>query len=191
MGGLFAALLIIAPLGLVSVVLAMVGAGAGVLYNLYFKATAWSWVPYLVALPLLPIWVWTTVRGWDGWMLSFYPMGMLTVIGLHLADTLPDIQADTEHGIRGFAHRLGERRTLLMCWLSSLVPPLLAITLAAAGLAAMRYVAPATFLSLLLIGLAITYYSRAQRPDWRPHFALLGVAAITLGVGWLLALYYR
>lgn len=186
--GLLAGLFVVAALGTLAVVLAMVGAGAGIVYNLYLKTTVWSWFPYLVGLPLLPVWVWIAIRGWDIRLLLLYPLGALMVIGLHLADTLPDIDADKEHGVQGFAHRLGARRALRLCWLSLLLPPLLTIIAALASLADMRYIAPAALLSLLLTGHAIAYYVFSRRRDWRLHFTLLAAAVITLAGGWLLSL---
>ena len=37
------------------------GTGLGIAYDLWFKRTVWSWLPYLLALPLLPIWVFTAL----------------------------------------------------------------------------------------------------------------------------------
>jgi 4-hydroxybenzoate polyprenyltransferase len=187
--GLSAGVLVVAPLGSGVVALAIIGAGAGMIYNLYLKRTIWSWLPYLVALPLLPIWVWTAVRGWDGRLLLLYPLGALMVVGLHVADTLPDIQSDTAHGIKGFAHRMGEQRAMLLCWLCSLLPPPLAIGAAAVGLADLHVVALAAICSLLLTATAIAYFLLARRWDWRLHFALLATATIILAGGWLLALH--
>lgn len=186
--GLGAALLLVAPLGLRATMLALLGAGAGIGYDLLLKTTRWSWLPYLVALPLLPIWVWTTVRGWDARLLTLYPLGALLVVSLHLANTLPDITADTGYGVRGFAHWLGPRWATRLCWLSAAVSPLLAIVAALAGWADLRRVLPAALLALLLSGLAIGYDARSQRCDWRIFFTLLAAAAVTLGLGWLLAL---
>ena len=45
-------------------------------------------------------------------------MGALLVLGIHLADTLPDLELDAVAGVRGLAHRLGRRRALALCWLS-------------------------------------------------------------------------
>lgn len=109
-GGLIIGLLLVAPLGSVIVGLTLLGASAGLIYNLFLKRTLWSWVPYSIAVPLLPIWVWTALRGWDARLLWLYPLGALMTVALHLADTLPDIAADTRYGVRGLAHRLGEKR---------------------------------------------------------------------------------
>jgi hypothetical protein len=60
---------LVAPLGLVTTALAVLGTGVGIGYNVFLKRTAWSWLPYLIALPLLPIWVWTALRGWEARLL--------------------------------------------------------------------------------------------------------------------------
>ena len=41
--------------GIASFLLCAVGTLTGIVYSLWLKRTIWSWVPYLVALPLLPI----------------------------------------------------------------------------------------------------------------------------------------
>lgn len=187
-GGLAGALVLVAPLGIVPTALAGLGAGAGVIYNLYLKRTAWSWLPYLVALPLLPIWVWTAIRGWDARLLWLYPLGGFMVVALHLADTLPDIQADARYGIQGLAHRLGERRARLVCWLFAGLAPLVPVMAAWVGIADLAVVVASATLAWLLIATAITYSLRARRWEWRLHFSLLATATSILGIGWLAAL---
>lgn len=186
--GLLGALVLVAPLGLVTAALAILGAGTGVVYNLYLKRTAWSWLPYLVALPLLPIWVWTALRGWDVRLLWLYPLGGFMVVALYLADTLPDIQDDARYGIRGFAHRLGERRARGVCWLFAGLAPLVSVAAAWAGIADLTTVVVAATLAWLLLATAITYSLRARRWEWRLHFSLLATATSILGIGWLVAL---
>jgi 4-hydroxybenzoate polyprenyltransferase len=137
---------------------------------------------------LLPIWVWTALRGWDARLLWLYPLGGSMVVALHLADTLPDIRADTHQGIRGFAHRLGERRARGVCWLCAGLAPLLALTAARAGFADLTIVVAAATLAWLLIAAAIVYSLRARRWEWRLHFFLLAAATSILGIGWLVAL---
>lgn len=148
--GLAAALLLVVPLGQPVALLAILGAGAGLIYNLALKGTRWSWLPYLVAVPLLPIWVWSALRGWDVRLLSLYPLGALMAVSLHLADTLPDIEADTQHGVRGVAHRLGPAYARLLCWLTALLPPLLVVGAASAGLANLNTARWAALLSVVL-----------------------------------------
>jgi 4-hydroxybenzoate polyprenyltransferase len=187
-GGLVAALVLVAPLGLATAALALLGTGMGMVYNLYLKRTGWSWLPYLIAIPLLPIWVWTALRGWEARLLWLYPLGGSMVVALHLADTLPDIRADARHGIRGVAHRLGERRARGVCWLCAGLAPLASVTAAWAGLADLPVVVAAATLAWLLIAAAIAYSLRARRWEWRLHFFLLAAATSILGIGWLVAL---
>ena len=66
---------------------AVVYAAAGVAYDLGLKYTRWSWAPFVVAFPLLPIWSWTAVRGWDRRLRWVYPVGAPLVLGIHLANT--------------------------------------------------------------------------------------------------------
>ena len=41
--------------------LCALGNGVGIAYSIWFKRTMWSWVPYVLAIPLIPVWVWTAI----------------------------------------------------------------------------------------------------------------------------------
>jgi 4-hydroxybenzoate polyprenyltransferase len=85
--------------------------GGGHAYNLGLKATAWSWLPYLVAFGSLPAVV--TLAGPDpAWPPPWAPLvaGMLGV-GAHLLNALPDFADDAATGVRGLPHRLGPAAT--------------------------------------------------------------------------------
>lgn len=83
------------------------GVAFGHLYNLYFKATPLSWLPYAVAFGSLPAVV--TLAGeppmWPPtWMvLTAAALG----VAAHFLNTLPDFEADEATGIQGLPHRLG------------------------------------------------------------------------------------
>jgi len=79
-----------AMLGPVSVPLVLAMTAAGVVYDLWLKRTAASFVPYIFGLPLLPIWAWVCVREADPRLWLTYPLGVLVGFGLHLANALPD-----------------------------------------------------------------------------------------------------
>src|SRR6476469_8930825 len=55
--GLIAMVVFSAGFGWGAFGLCALGTGAGVAYSFWFKRTIWSGIPYLIALPLLPIWV--------------------------------------------------------------------------------------------------------------------------------------
>ncbi|PRZ09706.1 4-hydroxybenzoate polyprenyltransferase [Isoptericola sp. CG 20/1183] len=104
----------------VSVVLGFAaGAGAGLAnlgvllggwtYNLWFKRTALSWLPYAVAFGLLPVFVVAAAgdgRSAPGWMVL---AGALLGVGAHVANVLPDLEDDRATGVHGLPHRLGRR----------------------------------------------------------------------------------
>jgi 4-hydroxybenzoate polyprenyltransferase len=82
-------------------------AGGGHAYNLGLKATAWSWLPYLVAFGSLPAVV--SLAGPEHPWPPLWAMlvaGMLGV-GAHFLNALPDFADDAVTGVRGLPHRLG------------------------------------------------------------------------------------
>ncbi len=88
--------------------------GSGHLYNVYFKATAWSWLPYAVAFGSLPavVSLADSPAQWPAtWMI-----GTAAMLGIaaHFLNTLPDLEDDTATGVRGLPHRLGALRSRLI-----------------------------------------------------------------------------
>ena len=94
-----AAAALAATLGLGSFGLAMLGMGCGLAYDVRLKRTIWSALPFMVAIPVLPAWVWLTLGAWEAVLWWLLPLGALIGLALHLANTLPDIDADAAYGI--------------------------------------------------------------------------------------------
>jgi 4-hydroxybenzoate polyprenyltransferase len=200
-------LLAAVPLGPVCVLAAALFTGAGVVYDVWLKGTAWSAVPFLVAFPALPIWAWTAVAPFEPRLLEGYVIGGPLVAGLHLADTLPDLEGDLAHGLRGLAHRLGARGTRRLMWGTVLSSPLALLVLAALPGRRAHVLGPAVVAAALCVLAAFLVSSGGEtaartpvasgraaasgwvtldaRRRWRVAFALLVVAAIVVGLGWL------
>ncbi|HEX2892893.1 MAG TPA: UbiA family prenyltransferase [Marmoricola sp.] len=90
------------------------GVASGHAYNLWLKATAWSWLPYAVAFGALPAAV-SLAGGTPHWP----PVWMVltaAVIGVaaHLLNALPDLADDLATGVRGLPHRLGPTAARLL-----------------------------------------------------------------------------
>ncbi len=102
------------------------GTGLGIAYNLWFKRTVWSWLPYLLALPLLPIWVFAALGKPEPRLLLLYPLGALATVGVHLAQSLPDVAIDRAAGLPTAPSRLGQQLTFAVAWLTTLSAPALA-----------------------------------------------------------------
>ena len=94
--------------GNAALAVAVTGLATGILYDLRLKATALSWLPFAIGIPLLPIFAWIGTTG------SVPPaiaaLALLAVpagAGLAVANALADIPADDAAGTRTVATRLG------------------------------------------------------------------------------------
>ena len=186
--GLLAMLLGSAWLGPASFVLCALGTGAGLAYDLAFKRSALSWLPYLVALPLLPTWVWASLGAFDPALLALYPLGACATVAVHLAQALPDVTGDRAAGIRNATTLLGERRALLICWAAALAAPVLALPAASLLGARPAVVAPAALLAAVLVLVDVTLTWVRSGLGVRACFPCVALATAAMGLGWVLAL---
>jgi 4-hydroxybenzoate polyprenyltransferase len=120
--------------------LAHLGAVASAwLYNLWFKKTWLSWLPYAASFGLLPAFL--SYGGLGGGMHGSPPTWAMTVlaallgIGIHFLNTLPDLVQDNETGVRHLplriALRIGAPKLL---WISVTWTALVAAGIVVAGL---------------------------------------------------------
>lgn len=185
--GLLAMVAFGAGFGPAALALLLLGTGAGLVYDLRFKRSILSWLPYLVALPLLPIWVATALVGFDPRLLLLYPLGGLAVVGVHLAQALPDTRGDRAAGVRNLASALGERRAIVACWAATLSAPALALALAPALLdrpLAVRWAA--LVVAALVAGDALLYLTR-PRLGVLACFPCVAVGTVLMGLAWVTA----
>ncbi|MGH2411929.1 MAG: UbiA family prenyltransferase, partial [Chloroflexota bacterium] len=82
---------------------AALGLGCGLSYDLWLKRSRWSWLPYGLAIPTLPVWAWAAMGKLTGRLAPAYPLGLLLGLAIHLANTLPDLDGDHGFGVRGLA----------------------------------------------------------------------------------------
>lgn len=161
--------------------------GCGLVYDLGVKRTPVSWLPYLVALPLVPIWAWLVMDGFQPRLLWLYPLGALIIVAIHLAQVTPDIAADRLRGERGLGVFLGERLAGVVMWGAAFV------STAFVALGAARYgdrpewgLAAAGVVALVLLAALLAYRRAPQRIQPR-LFQLLTASAVVLGCGWAVA----
>lgn len=114
-------------LGPLAFALLLIGTSAGLSYDLWLKRTRWSWLPYLVALPLLPIWAFATVGRPAPSLLLLYPMGALGAAGVHLAQALPDVAGDRATGLSTVTSQLGTTPTFVLAWAATISAPAIAL----------------------------------------------------------------
>jgi 4-hydroxybenzoate polyprenyltransferase len=106
-----AGLLITVPLPFGAWLIGAAGLSCGLAYDLRLKRTPLSWLPFSLALPLIPAWVWVAARVWDGFLWWAFPLGMLLGFALHLANQAPDTGADAALGVDSAVQRLGALRS--------------------------------------------------------------------------------
>jgi 4-hydroxybenzoate polyprenyltransferase len=171
-------LLVAVPLGGWVVTLVAIATAAGFAYNAGLKRSAWSWLPFWLGLPTLPLAAFAVVDRFEPRLWSVYLIGAPLAVAVYLADTLSDIESDTTLGVRGLAHRLGPRPARFACWAMLGVAQALALVLWPAPHA------PGTlyFLSGALLGAAILLGCYRVR---RGHWLAIMASATALAVGWL------
>jgi len=125
-GGLLLAALVDPP-DLLPLLMAAVMLSAGLVYDVWLKPTAFGWVCFAVAFPILPIYAWYGAVGglpprWE----VLLPVAALAGPALQLANGLIDLDTDQRAGLRTLAIRLGRRNALALMAVALLVIHVLA-----------------------------------------------------------------
>jgi len=105
-------LLLAVPSGPPTVAVAVTVLCVGAAYDVVAKGTAWSWVPFAVGIPLLPVYGWL---GSTGSLSRFFavllPMAVLAGAALAIANARADLEVDLAAGTRSVATALGGSRS--------------------------------------------------------------------------------
>jgi 4-hydroxybenzoate polyprenyltransferase len=87
---------------------ACAGLAAGLAYDLRLKGTRWSWVPYAIGIPLLPLFGWVGATGSVPRALGvLLPVAMLAGAALAIANAVADLERDERAGVETIATSLG------------------------------------------------------------------------------------
>ncbi len=183
-----AAAALAATLGLGGFLVAMLGMSCGLAYDARLKRTLLSAIPFMVAIPTLPIWVWLTLGVWRPVLWWLLPLGALLGLAVHLANTLPDLDDDVAHGIAGLSHRLGAGRSMLLAWTSFAAALALSVGLAPFVGYDLRLYAPTLLAGVAALATsAFAFEVRRDEFALRLGFSALALASAALAVGWLAA----
>jgi len=133
-------LLLAAPSGIATVGLAVVVLLIGYGYDLVAKGTAWSWAPFAIGIPILPVYGWFGATGsLPSSFLLLVPMAVLAGTALAIANAMADLELDAEAGVDSIARRLGRERAWAvhawLLWIVLLVAYAALISVSANGLA--------------------------------------------------------
>ncbi len=90
---------------------AVAGVLAGYAYDLRLKGTAWSWLPFAIGLPLLPVYAWVGAVGRvPVAFVVLIPLGIAAGGAVALLNGLVDVERDRAAGLTTAVVRLGPRR---------------------------------------------------------------------------------
>lgn len=175
------------PFGFWLMLLTIAGLGGGLLYDVGLKYTLFSWLPFSLAFPTLPVWAWVGVHPNGPFPLQLLwvvPVGGALAFSIHLSDTLPDLASDSRAGVRGLAHRLGVGRSVAMCWGAFYLALLMTLALSLF----LRYNPPwyvgGLLASIALMAGGIAVY-RADSFRLKEMALLVQLACLALAVGWI------
>jgi 4-hydroxybenzoate polyprenyltransferase len=181
--GLFAAgVVVAASVALVLVPLALIVIAIGLAYDLRLKGTAWSWLPFAVGIPILPVFGWVGATG--SLPASFrvvIPVAIAAGAALAIGNSLVDVERDRAAGRSSIAARLGLRGA------ATLATSLFAVVAVAALVTALGAGASTASLAALLFSglVAVVASSSASRSApagreraWRAEAVATGVLAI-------------
>ncbi len=176
-------------LGSVIVLLALLGTFAGILYNFWLRGTPFSWFPYVLGFVTLPISIWISMEHFDARQFLLVPLGLPLLVGVHLAQTLPDTETDRALGVRGFAVTLGRARGVMVVWSALIGAQMLALVSPLLLGSNLQIILTATGASFALVAASIALYHRAPTSaTLRVVFRLVAPSAVILVAGWLAAL---
>ena len=178
-------LLLSAPSGVATTGLAVVVLAIGYSYDLVFKGSAWSWFPFAIGIPLLPVFGWLgTTGGLPASFAVLLPVAVVAGTALAVANARADAERDAAAGVDSVATRLGpERSWALHAGLLALVVGLAIATLVAAA------VPPTALLGAvgagLVIGLGVALGRQADSARRERAWELEAVGVGLLAAAWL------
>lgn len=180
-----------APYGLAPLAIATAFLILGFAYDVGLKSTPLGGVLMGLAFPLLPLLAWNLFATIKPALFWTFVIGLALGISIHLADALPDAEADSAAHAHGLAQLFG-RHALQACWLFLAGANLLILLLAMARFTPARPVVllisePVAMALLLASAWVSRQRLRAQEQRLRANFMLtVGVALVT-AVGWLIS----
>jgi 4-hydroxybenzoate polyprenyltransferase len=174
------------------VLLALVGLGIGLAYDLWAKGTTLSWLPLAIGIPLLPIYGWYGATGEiPGLFLVVVPAAANAGTALAISNAIVDMERDQEAGNRSIALALGPRRASGVVLVLQLVVAFLAVATTIVLGAPTGWILAVLAASLVPLGGAVLGIAAAARAGTGLRELAWEVQAVGTGflaVAWLCAL---
>lgn len=174
-----------APSGPPTLALAGIVLAIGYAYDGFFKGTAWSWVPFAIGIPILPVFAWVGATGsLPSTFAILIPVAVVGGAALAIANACADAERDSVAGTDSVAVRLGSDRSwALNAGLLVGVMVTAVVTLAGAGEPPSGAVAAAVI--ACLIGAAGIVLGRGDSGRRERAWELEAVGLGLLAAAWL------
>ncbi len=173
-----------ARLGPITLALGIAAVTSGYAYNLWLKHTPFGALAYVAGFCLLALWVWSGTDALRPALLWIFVFGPPILIGLALANAIPDIEHDRRAGVRNLATLLGPAQAVRVMLLA-------AVFGIGTEVAAALWFAEVGALPALTAGIALGLLAciafAAHRGYHRVAFRVYGVMAVVLAAGWVAA----
>jgi 4-hydroxybenzoate polyprenyltransferase len=175
---------VLGGLPLLGIALVVLAIGFG--YDLLAKGTPFSFLPFALGIPILPVYGWLGATGATAaWFAVLLPAGVLAGAGLAIANARADMERDGAAGRSSVAIWLGDRRSWWLSGASLGLAALLVVT-STPAVWDLPWVATGTVgLVAALIGAVIGYRGEPAARERAWQLQALGVAI--LAVGWIAA----
>lgn len=174
--------------GLPTLGLAVITIAIGLAYDLRLKGTAWSWLPFAVGIPLLPVFGWLGASGALPPLFGLLiPIAVAAGAALAIANSLVDVERDRAAGVESIATALGPRRAWAIH--AVLVVVTVAVAVLSAGLLGTsigRILLIAAAGCVPVVGLGLGRGGGVARRERAWQLEAVGIAAA--GVAWIWAL---
>jgi 4-hydroxybenzoate polyprenyltransferase len=175
-----------ATFGIASVLVLALAGGMGILYSVRLKRTALSWLPYAVAYPMVPVWVWVSLGKFRPESLMIFPVTIPFALGIHLCNQLRDYDEDAAQGMKGLAQHLGKVNAGRLCLGLLFAGPLPALVFSQNKGRGAILLWLAVLSHWLLVARCVTSRGReTMSGTWRPLFRSLQVSSPLILICWL------
>lgn len=170
-----------ATIGVGVAVLSLIALVVGYAYDLLAKGTAWSWLPFAVGIPILPVYGWYGATGsLPAFFSALVPMGVLAGTALAIGNARSDLDTDRAAMTGSIATALGDE----VAWRAQVVALTLAVAIAigwlialGAGMAGIVAAGAASGV-LVLTALASRGAGRHRRWAWEIQAVAVAVALV-------------
>jgi 4-hydroxybenzoate polyprenyltransferase len=182
LGGFGLGLLLALASGPLVLGLALVVVAVGLAYDLRFKGTAWSWLPFAIGIPILPVFGWAGATGsLDPLFAVLVPAAVAGGAALAIANSLVDVDRDRAAGVSSVAVALGEgtaRTVEIVLLVGIAVAAVASVAGFGGGPEAALVVGLLAAVPLLAAGLARPAEPARRELAWRAEAIGLGVLAV-------------